>query len=320
MPDRGPRAEPHTVRRPALHGILITYRRPAAFRKILARLGEQTRPPDRLVVVDNDPSPEVEASLADYRSTGRQADYVGTPENLGPAGGIALGMREVLGFASDDDWAVLLDDDDPPEDPDLLGRLETFAHQVSNRDPRTAGVGVMGARFDWLRGRPAPVPDGDLEGVVVVDYVGGNKLPMYRVGVFREVGTFRDDLFFGFDDLEFGLRVKAAGYRLYVDGAAWRQRRARRGRLGADRVPSPVLDEPGWRRYYSLRNMIWILRSHGRDGTAARLALLAGVGKPLANVFLSPALARRHLALSWRACRDGWVGRMGRTVEPTGRA
>jgi len=44
--------------------------------------------------------------------------------------------------------------------------------------------------------------------------------------------------------------------------------------------------------------------------------LLRGLGKPLANLVISPRAAVHHLALNWRACRDGWSGRMGRVVEP----
>jgi glycosyltransferase involved in cell wall biosynthesis len=303
---------------PALHAILVTYRRPADLRVTLRRLGEQERPPDRLVVVDNAADPGAEQTAAEARASGLTVEYVAAPENLGPAGGIALGMRRILEAAAPEDWVVLVDDDDPPEEPGALARLERFAGRMISKDPRTAGVGLMGARFDWRRGRPVRVPDRELDGVVAVDYVGGNKLPMYRVEAIHQVGPFRPELFFGFDDLEFGLRLGARGYALYVDGGAWRTRRADRGRLGRNRFPSSVLDQPSWRRYYSLRNVIWILRQHGRDLTAAKLALLGGVGKPLANVVRAPRLATRHLRLNWEALRDGWTGRMGRTVEPSG--
>lgn len=314
MPDEA-RISP-AAGRPALYGILITYRRPGAFRKIVARLMEQTRPLDRLVVVDNEPSPEVEESLAGYRASGRRADYVAAPENLGPAGGIALGMRTLLASAGDDDWVVLLDDDDPPAAGDALSQVERFAHGAMSSDERTAGVGVSGARFDWRRGRPVRLPDRDLEGAVPVDYVGGNKLPTYRVGAIRETGPFRGDLFFGFDDLEFGLRLQRAGFALYVDGERWLERRTDRGRIGISPEPSLELGAVTWRRYYSLRNVIWILRSHGRSWTAARVALTVGFGKPLLQLPRSPGLALRHLWINWRACLDGWRGRMGRTLEP----
>jgi glycosyltransferase involved in cell wall biosynthesis len=305
---------------PALFGILITFRRPEALRVMLARLLAQDRPPDRLVVVDNDDSAETKAAV-ERSWTPRPLDYIAAPQNLGPAGGIELGMRFVLEHAADDDWVMLLDDDDPPASDAALGDLERFAHATRARDPRTAGVGLVGARFDWRRGRPSRLADAELLGEAVpVDYVGGNQLPTYLVGAVRRVGPFRGDLFFGFDDLEFGLRLGAAGYRLYADGNRWRERRARLGRLGMSGRPSIALNhDVHWRRYYSLRNAIAILRLHGRTWTALRVALLVGLGKPAANLVRAPGRAVRHLRVNWQACRDGWRGRLGRTVGPEDR-
>jgi glycosyltransferase involved in cell wall biosynthesis len=303
--------------RPALYGILITFRRPEALTVMLARLLAQDRLVDRLIVVDNDPSAESRAAV-EGTWTPRPLDYIAAPHNLGPAGGIELGMRRVLELAADEDWVMLLDDDDPPASDGALGDVERFAHAIRDRDPRTAGVGLVGARFDWRRGRPLRLADAELVGEAVpVDYVGGNQLPTYLVGAVRRVGPFRGDLFFGFDDLEFGLRLGAAGYRLYADGNRWRERRARLGRLGMSGRPSIALDhDVHWRRYYGLRNTIAILRVHGRSGTALRVAFLVGLGKPAANLVRAPRRAVRHLRVNWHACRDGWRGRLGRTVGP----
>lgn len=304
----------------SLHGVLVTYRRPEALVEMLGRLEVQRRRLDRLVVVDNAPSGTVREEVARHPGAASETEYVPAPENLGPAGGIARGMRAVLSDAGDEDWVVLLDDDDPPQDDDALEALERFAMARLRDDPGTAGVGLTGARFDWRRGRPVRMADHALAGPVAVDYLGGNQLPTYRVGVIRAVGPFRDDLFFGFDDLEFGLRVRAAGYGLYVDGERWRARRRAVGRLGLEVGPSRKLGELSWRRYYSLRNVVWILRFHGRSGTAARVAATAGLGKPLLHLVPSPGPAMAHLRLNARACLDGWRGRLGRTVEPDVRA
>jgi glycosyltransferase involved in cell wall biosynthesis len=313
MPSGGERDPSH----PALFGILITFRRPEALTVMLARLLAQDRSLDRLIVVDNDSSAETRA-VVERTWAPRALDYIGAPQNLGPAGGIELGMRRVLEVAADDDWVVLLDDDDPPASDTALGDLERFAHATQGRDPTTGGVGLVGARFDWRKGRPIRLADAELVGEAVpVDYVGGNQLPTYLVGAVRRVGPFRGDLFFGFDDLEFGLRLGAAGYRLYADGHRWRERRARLGRLGMSGRPSIALDQDvHWRRYYALRNAIAILRLHDRTWTALQVALLVGLGKPAANLVRAPRRAVRHLRVNWRACRDGWRGSLGRTLEP----
>ena len=300
-----------------LQGLLITYRRPAELAQTLTRLAEQTRRLDRLVVVDNHPTPE-NRELVRARTPARlPSEYVEAPENLGPAGGIALGVRAIDSSADDGDWIVLLDDDNPPATGSLLEELENFGERMLGQDPSTGAVGLVGARFDPTAGRLRRVLDTELVDGVAVDYVGGGQFPFYRVEAVRAVGNFREDLFFGFDDLEYGLRLRAAGYAIYGHGDLWREERRRQGRLGLTVRPAAGIAEPSWRRYYSLRNLIAILRSSGNTGGALRVTLVTGLAVPALNLARRPRLAARNLGLNTRACLHAWTGRMGRTVEPT---
>ena len=300
---------------PRLLGVIVTYRRPEDLRATLDRLEGQVRPLDHLVVVDNAADAETESIV---HSVGGHSDpeYLAMRENLGFAGGVAVGMEHILLDASDDDWIVVLDDDDPPPFPSAIQELEQFAASMLHQDPRTAAVGIHGARFDWRRGRIVRVPDQELQGAVAVDYVAGASVPFFRVAALRDVGPFSRDIFFGLSEVEHGLRLGAAGYSAYAHGDLWRRKRSMVGRMGVSGRPALRLSEVNWRQYYSLRNLIYVLRQHGRTGTALRVTLVPGLGKPLANLPLSPRLAMRSLRLSWRACRDGWAGRMGRTLEP----
>jgi len=295
--------------------VIVTYHRPADLRATLGLLNEQIRPLDHLTVVDNAADPETESIVRN--AWGQSApEYLAMEENLGFAGGVGAGMEHVLPSASDEDWIVVLDDDDPPPFPSAIQELEGFAVSMLQRDPRTAAVGIHGSRFDWRRGRIVRVPDRELHGPVPVDYVGGNSVPLYRVAALRDVGPFSRDIFFGLSEVEHGLRLRAAGYSAYAHGDLWLRKRAKFGRMGVSGRPALRLSEANWRQYYTLRNLIYILRQHGRRGTALRVILVKGLGKPLANLPLAPRLAGRRLRLNWRACRDGWSGRMGRTVEP----
>jgi glycosyltransferase involved in cell wall biosynthesis len=305
-----------------LIGILPTYRRSAILAHTLAALRTQRRRIDRLIVVDNERSSATEAvvrsAAAEDQGEDQGAEYLPAPENLGFAGGVGFGMRHVLTWANDDDWIVLLDDDDPPRSDDALEVLQAFAQERLRTEPRTAAVGISGGWFDWKRGGMRRVPDDELVGAVEVDHVAGNQLPMFLVGVVREVGPFCEELFFGLSELEFGLRLWSAGYKLWGYGPLWRQNREITGRLNHELRPSRRLPEMEWRRYYTLRNLIFILRRFGRPGTALRVSLVNGIGKPIANLPITPTLAIEHLAVNARAVRDGWTGRMGRRVEPDG--
>jgi glycosyltransferase involved in cell wall biosynthesis len=303
-----------------LFGVLVTYRRPDDLSLMLKRLAEQEVPLTRLVVVDNDRASEGADIVRRCGDARARIEYLAAPDNLGPAGGIAIGMERVLRQAGADDWVVLLDDDDPPEWPSAFEELLAFGQEMRRADGRTAGVGLAGARMDWRRGRLVRPGDEELTGPVAVDYIGGNQLPLYLAGAVRQVGTFSAALFYGFEELEYGLRLRCAGYSLYALGPRWLQRRHRDRR--ANLVVRPQLDlaEPSWQRYYSLRNMVHILRRYGRTPAAARMILLQGLAKPLANSFASPRNAWAHLKLNMAACRDGWTGRLGRTVDPQTRA
>lgn len=298
---------------PLLFGVLVTYRRPAPLAEALDAIVSQTTPLEHLVVVDNAPEAPTAALVA---TTIPGAQYVPAPENLGPAGGIALGMTHLLERAGDDDWIVTLDDDDPPPDPSTFADLLAFALETSARDRTTAAVGLSGVRFDRRRGRVVRVRDDELHDEVAVDAIAGNQCPCYSVRALRAVGTMRSDLFFGHEELELGLRLGDAGFTLYGHGVRWRTGRAALGRMDMELVPSRSLGDLSWRRFYSMRNLVWILRERGRPGSALRVILIVGVAKPVVNLFREPRHAIAHLRANLRACRDGWTGRMGRTVEP----
>jgi glycosyltransferase involved in cell wall biosynthesis len=296
--------------------VLVTFRRPESLKATLDWLARQTERVELLVVVDNEPSARNEAAVSTYASGGHLVEYVPAPENLGPAGGRALGMRHILEVASDDDWMVMLDDDLRPYPESTLANLRSLARRMLAQDPRAGAVGLRGVRFDWKRARLVPVPESELSGPVEVDCHPTGHVPMYLVKVVREVGTFHAPLFIGLTELEYGIRLRQAGYSLYADAVTTGQSRAiRLGVYG----PSIRVGEPNWRRYYALRNLIYILRLHGSRSAAVRVTLVRGLAKPIINMVVRPRLGTRHLTLNVRACRDGWLGRMGRTVEPGAR-
>ncbi len=262
--------------------------------------------------------PEVRDLVEAAARSGLDATWVPTGENLGPAGGLALGMAEVIaGDAADDDWLLLLDDDDPPAGPACLTDLLDFAAATRRARPRLGGVGLTGARFDARAGRTVRLPDHLLVGTVSVDYLGGNQLPCYLVEAVRDTGVFDERLFFGFDDLEFGLRMRGRGWELAVDGAGWFDRRTAMGRRGPG-VGGASVDarEAPWRAYYSNRNLLHLLRSQGHPVVAARVAGTRVLPKALLGVARRRPASREHLRLAVAATRDGLTGSLGRTVEP----
>ena len=308
-----------------MFGVLITFQRPAALSEHLDVLARQTRLVDHLIVVDNGATSSASATgpgpveaLAARPDAAAACEYLPMPENLGPAGGISHGLRRVLDIADDDDWVVLLDDDNPPRRDDLIESLLSFAVLQHAEQPELAMVGKTGGRFDLRRGRVRRLRDDELSGAVPVDYVAGGQLPLIRVGALRKVGVFDERFFFSFDDLDFGLRLRDLGYVALIEGSVAHWARARVGHLGGGaRAPRRAPIGAAWRRYYSLRNLVFILRERGHRSAALRVSLQDGVLKALAIAVRRPRSGWPHIRLTAKALADGWTGRLGRRVEPT---
>lgn len=303
--------------KPQLHAVLVTFRRPEILANTLDRVLGQTQPLAALHVVDNEPSEAVRQVVqkAAVKWPGSNVTYVPAPENLGPAGGWALGMQRLLGEAGPDDWIVILDDNDPPESDTDLEAVFQLARTRQEMEGRLGGVGIIGARFDWRTGLIRRVPDQELKGAVPVDYLGGGFLSMYSVRAIQEVGAFASELFFGFVELEFGLRLRRAGFTLLAHGELWLRRRDMWGHRNMNISPSRMC-KVHWQKYYRIRNYISMMLAFGRRDLAFRWALIQCVAKPLYSCFRSPPTGCRGFVQALRASRDGFFHRLGRTLEP----
>ena len=240
---------------------------------------------------------------------------------MGFAGGVAAGMRRALEFADDADWIVLLDDDDPPRFPFALERLAAFGAEMRARDPTDRGRGDQRRLVRLAAGTDAPRrrTTDPARMRSPLDHVAGNQLPFFLVGAVRRVGVFCEELFFGFSELEFGLRLWTSGSTLYGYGPLWLESRTQTGRVNLELRPSRRLHPVSWRDYYTLRNAIFILRRFGHPGTALRVTLVHGSGETRRQPPDLPRRGARRISASTSGrSRDGWTDRMGRRVEPDG--
>lgn len=306
------------VRGPRLYCILPTFHRPRGLRITLTAILTQTHLPWHVFVVDNAPNRQNRLEVeAHHKRHGVPLTYVSTHENVGPAGAMALAMKLVLQCADDDDWIVRADDDMPPPR-DLFAQTLAFGVGTRERDSRVAGVGIAGARFCWERVRLLRIPDADLTEAVSVDYLATGYYPLFLVRAVRECGVFDPLLFFGATEVEYGLRLREGGWTLLIDGVTLLSMRRAKGKLGVKPSARSALSVYDWRRYYSLRNLLYILLSRGRRWSALKVALTRGLLKPVVWLPRMPRRACTHLMYNVRAVADALSGRMGRTIEPWG--
>jgi GT2 family glycosyltransferase len=163
---------------PFVVAVILTYRRQELLRGTVAAVQAQTRPPDLVLVIDNDE--QAGAALAGISGV----KILVTGENLGPAGGYAFGFQSALERGADKIWVV--DDDTVPDSPCLATLLE---------GSRGADVVVPLQRKPGREQGFPPSWNG----------------PLLDAAAVRAAGLPRSELFFWAEDTEFFLRVRRAG-------------------------------------------------------------------------------------------------------------
>lgn len=158
--------------------VTLTYRRRQLLRGTVAAVQTQTRPPDRLLVIDN--GEDGAEALEDFENV----EILSTGENLGPAGGYAFGFAAALARGAEKIWVV--DDDTVPE-PTCLAHLLAASEGVD-------AVVPFQRKPDVDQGYP-PSWNG----------------PLFDAQAVRQVGPPRAELFFWAEDTEFFLRLRQAG-------------------------------------------------------------------------------------------------------------
>ena len=279
--------------------VVVTYNRADLLRGMLEGLARLERLPDAVIVVDNASTDHTADVLA--ASTLPGLEVVRTAENTGGAGGFHLGVKSAHERGFDRIW--LMDDDVVPT-PDCLSVL--MSHDEAclaavREDARGNLVEKAATRFD-LRNPLAIRPK---TAMVETDYATREAMPelveienvafegfLVRRDVVDAIGLPDPSFFIFYDDADFAIRARRAGFRVWAvrDAVLVRQ-------LDFDQQH----DLAGWKGYYMYRNLFAVHRRHGQNALVRHKPLLIA----LAVVLLSPLRGgRREAANVVRAWRD----------------
>lgn len=296
-------------RRPAIVAVVVTRDRPELLRDVLYALHRQERPLDRIIVVDNASAAPTVALLALLRASGTcgDLDVLRSEHNLGGAGGFALGLQAACEGGAD--WVWLLDDDAVPQ-ADALGALEVAAAAAGPDCGAVCGAvrefGQLARahrrRYGRLTGLERALPKSSYGGDPVAIDTGSFVGFMVAAAAVAQVGLPEPAFFLSYDDTDYSLRLRRAGFTLWLAPASVIEHlRSAGGRLRA----GPV----GPRHYFNIRNRIVTARRYARWPTlAAMLGVLTGIALWLAT-------KGRFQPGAWRIVRqaltDGWRGRLG---------
>jgi GT2 family glycosyltransferase len=222
-------------------------------KELLNDLSSQTRPPQRIIVVDNDSRDSTQSCLASEYAHVR---CIRLKENTGSSGGYCAGIEAAL---QESDLILTLDDDLRLET-DMLEELEKSFEQFRHTDKVAA----------------------------VRAFVSGHSMPQKKFSEFawrgtlfngraiKEVGLPVKDSFIYGEELDYSIRFIKAGYSFYWAPSS----RYLTPRLG-DKQYTLVFGRTfmyytdTFRLYYSFRNELSAYLKHGCFLRALRLLLFA---------------------------------------------
>ncbi len=251
--------------------VVVTYNRAEMLRTLLAGLAELKPAPDAVLVVDNASSDDTAEVLHDFDTRLRATQspmalqIIASPENLGGAGGFHLGVAAAYEQGFDRIW--LMDDDVLPA-PDCLAVLlaQNEACVMSVRDEPDGRLAEYAAtRFD-LRN---PLVIRPKRASVVSTYPTRDAMPpkvelqnvafegfMVKREVVGRFGLPDPSFFIFYDDVDFALRARRAGYRLWAVRDAVMHRQL---------AFSQQHDLAGWKGYFMYRNLFAVHFRYGQN-------------------------------------------------------
>jgi rhamnopyranosyl-N-acetylglucosaminyl-diphospho-decaprenol beta-1,3/1,4-galactofuranosyltransferase len=306
----------NSVARESVAAVVVTYNRSRLLTECLAALLRQSRPVDKIILIDN-------ASSDDTAQVLESGGYLANPKivyrrlsaNTGGAGGFHEGMKIAydMGF----DWLWVMDDDAEPFD-DALKNLEPCFGRPEIGGVASLTVGSDGAaqtaHRGWLELRNSrmqahrAIDAAALTPNMEISFASFVGLAVHRSAV-KKIGLPMREMFIKADDLEYCLRLATVGPLLLVpnsmilhkEGAAANVELRRRLGLQSQRFPIDKL----WLNYFTVRNLLWIKRRHCGDGIAslfaARQYLRLAVG-----ILVFDSNRFKRLRFYWSAIGDAW--------------
>ena len=287
--------------------VLAPYNSRELLQASLAALAQQTRPVDRLVIVDNASTDGAgEAAEALVQEWGGRARLIRLTENTGGAGGFAVGIAAAI--AEDGiDWVWVMDDDTVPGPDALAGALD--AHE-RYRATGPDDLAVMGSRVIWTDGEDHPMntPKAKIRASSAererAASVGAMEIrsisfvsAFLRASRVRELGLPIADYFLWNDDFEYSARLLRGARGLYVPDSVVTHKTAKRGSSDQD---------PGARFFFEVRNKLWVFRRSNALYPWEKLLYAAATGRRWFRTFRASQDRAQLKDCLRRGWRDGW--------------
>ena len=253
--------------------VVVTYNRKDLLRECLAALLSQTRPVDRILVIDNQSTDGTLEMLASSFSpeSFSQIEVVTLERNVGGAGGFHEGLkRAAAGKAA---WVWLMDDDTIPAPNALAELLAARARFPAGREPD-----LLGSQVRWTDGSLHPM---NTQWVKIASAeenfraAQAGTIPLrtttfvsmlIRRSLVERYGLPIASYFIATDDVEYTARILKTEFGVAVPNS-----------IVIHKTPTKAgtLEAPPQKFFYYVRNTVWMVtRSDAfRFSEATKLAL-----------------------------------------------
>lgn len=202
---------------PKVYVLVLNFNGKSTLLNCLRSIYQSDYPNFETVVIDNDSS---DGSLEMAKQNFSTAHFIKNPANLGFAAGNNMGIRFALEKFAD---YVLLLNNDAYLEKNTLSLLIKEAEGFAGLDlvsPLIMGPGkdqlwFSGGKIDWLRLRTSHSEHVPEEKPYASEYITGCAM-LIKKTVFKKIGLFDENFFLYYEDADFSLRARQAGFSLGI--------------------------------------------------------------------------------------------------------
>jgi GT2 family glycosyltransferase len=297
--------------------LIVTYNRKELLMRCLDAVAGQSVSPDRILIVDNASTDGTCEMLRERGWLSRpDVEFLGLLENTGGAGGFSAGLRHAVDTGSD--WTWMMDDDATPHRDALEHLLEL------ERSPGNiyASLAVSGTSLAWpLVGEHARPNEILYEAAQLPAVLDVRCVPFLGILVSSQlvarIGVPDAAFFIASDDTDYCLRAKRQGAKIVL--------------VSSSRVEHPPSERyylrlPGrslyalrlspWKRYYDVRNRLFLGRNH--SGWSSYFSTVPGALLRLVATLWHERDRKRQIWAFVAGITDGVLHRKGRRHQKWG--
>lgn len=202
---------------PTVFILILNYNGKATLKRCLQSVYRSDYPSFEVVIIDNNSD---DGSLEEAKQLFSRAHFIKNSANIGFAAGNNIGIRFALEKGADYVW--VLNPDTHIEKDTLSQLVAETEHDASTGitsplilHSKTKNIWFGGGKIQWLSMKAVHIPPASLYHPIASEYICGCAM-LVKKEVFQKIGLFDERFFLYYEDADFSLRAKKAGFKLFI--------------------------------------------------------------------------------------------------------